>query len=249
MTEITIWPVPGLPEVRPGHDLGALIVAAVSADRPLRAGDIVVVTHKVVAKAEGRLVNLRTITPSVQASEFAARWDKDPRQVEVVLQQAVRVVRMERGVIITETAHGFVCANAGVDASNIPGQDIVCLLPENPDATARTLSAALTAAFGVHLPVIIADSFGRPWRLGITNVAIGVAGMTPLTDYRGQTDPYGYELAVSVMATADELAAAAELVMGKTDGHPVAVIRGYPYLAGAGSGRDLVMDASRDLFR
>jgi coenzyme F420-0:L-glutamate ligase/coenzyme F420-1:gamma-L-glutamate ligase len=245
---LTIWALDGLPEVRPGDDLAALILRA-AAESPLRPGDLLVVTHKVVSKAEDKLVDLSTVEPSPRAAEFAAAWGKDARQVEVVLREARRIVRMERGVIIAETRHGFVCANAGVDASNVPGDDTVCLLPDDPDGSAARLHAALAARLGFAPPVVISDSFGRPWRIGITNIAIGVAGLLPLTDYRGQADPHGYIMAASVLATADELAAAAELVMGKIDGRPVAVIRGYPYTPGEGSGRQLVMDASRDLFR
>lgn len=244
---LTIWAPAGLPEVRPGDDLAALILDA--AGPSLQPGDLLVVTHKIISKAEGQLVDLTTITPSARAAEFAAAWGKDPRQIEVVLREAVRIVRMERGVIIAETRHGFVCANAGVDASNVPGAATVCLLPADPDASAARLYARLSERLGFPLPVIISDSFGRPWRNGITNVAIGVAGLLPLTDYRGQPDAHGYIMSASILATADELAAAAELVMGKVAGRPVAVIRGYPYTPGEGSGRQLIMDPSRDLFR
>jgi coenzyme F420-0:L-glutamate ligase/coenzyme F420-1:gamma-L-glutamate ligase len=252
---VTIWALDGLPEVRPDDDLAAQILAALAAgsaswpDRTPRPGDVLVVTHKVVSKAEGQLVDLATVEPSARAVEFAAAWGKDPRQIEVVLREAARIVRMERGVIIAETRHGFVCANAGVDASNVPGEHSVCLLPRDPDASAARLHAEISAGVGFPVPVIISDSFGRPWRNGIVNIAIGVAGLLPLADYRGQTDPHGYLLSASVLAVADELAAAAELVMGKIDGRPVAVIRGYPYAPGPGQGRDLVMDSSRDLFR
>jgi coenzyme F420-0:L-glutamate ligase / coenzyme F420-1:gamma-L-glutamate ligase len=246
---VTIWPLDGLPEVRPGDDVAALIAAAATGAAAPLAGDVLIVTHKIVSKAEGRLVDLRTIEPSETARDFAARWGKDARQVEVVLRESARVVRMERGIIIAETRHGLVCANAGVDASNVPGEDMVCLLPADPDASARHLHAALSRRLGFALPVIISDSFGRPWRNGITNIAIGVAGMEPLADYRGQRDPYGYLMVASVLAVADELAAAGELVMGKIDARPVAIVRGYEYQPGDGSGRHLIMEASRDLFR
>ena len=246
---LRVLPVPGIPEVRPGDDLPDVI--SVCADGLLRPGDIVVVTHKIVSKAEGRLVDLNTIQPSVLAKDFASRYDKDPRQVEVVLRESKRVVRMERGVIISETRHGFICANAGVDASNVPGEDVVCLLPLDPDAAAARIRDRLAASLGSDLlAVVVSDSFGRPWRYGITNVAIGVAGMDPLADYRGETDPYGYPLTTSVLAVADELAAAAELVMGKTSGVPVAAVRDYPYSTQpTGSGKDLLMPPKRDLFR
>ena len=247
MRGLEVLAVEGIPEVRPGDDLAALIARAAGHD--LRAGDVVVVTHKIVSKAEGRLVDLRTVEPSAFAKGFAARYGKDPRQIEVVLRESRRTVRMDRGIIISETHHGFVCANAGVDASNVPGEEVVCLLPVDPDASAARLREALAARAGVELAVIVSDSFGRAWREGIANVAIGVAGMQPLADYRGQTDPHGFPLAASVLAIADELAAAAELVMGKTTGIPVAVVRGYSYEQAAGTGRALIMPPERDLFR
>jgi coenzyme F420-0:L-glutamate ligase/coenzyme F420-1:gamma-L-glutamate ligase len=215
----------------------------------LKTDDIVVVTHKVVSKAEGRLVDLATVEPSALAKGFAARYAKDPRQIEVVLRESKRIVRMDRGIIISETHHGFVCANAGVDASNVPGDDTVCLLPLDPDASARRLRDALTSLAGGDLAVVVSDSFGRAWRHGITNVAIGVAGMEPLADYRGEIDPYGYPLTASILAVADEIAAAAELVMGKTKGIPVAVIRNFAYEKGSATGQDLLMEPERDLFR
>lgn len=238
----------GIPEVHPGDDLAALIRAA-AAPVPLAPGDILVVTQKVVSKAEGRLVDLATITPSPLAQEFAARWDKDARQVEVVLCESRRIVRMDRGILICETRHGFICANAGVDASNVPGADVVCLLPEDPDASAQRLSDAVGTASGFAVPVIISDSFGRPWRNGITNIAIGVAGMSPFADYRGQNDTEGRELHVTMLAIADELAAAAELVHGKLNHCPVAIVRGAAWEAAAGRAAELVMDPTRDLFR
>jgi coenzyme F420-0:L-glutamate ligase / coenzyme F420-1:gamma-L-glutamate ligase len=245
---LEILSVGGIPEVRPGDDPAALIARA-AGDDLLKTGDVVVVTHKVVSKAEGRLVDLATIEPSALAKGFAARYDKDPRQIEVVLRESKRIVRMDRGIIISETHHGFVCANAGVDASNVPGDEMVCLLPLDPDASARRLRDALTSLAGGDLAVVVSDSFGRTWRHGITNVAIGVAGMQPLADYRGERDPYGYPLTASVLAVADELAAAAELVMGKTKAIPVAVVRNYPYERGSGTGRELLMEPERDLFR
>ncbi len=247
MTGLEVMPVEGIPEVHPGDDLSKIIALAAGED--LRAGDILVVTHKIVSKAEGRLVDLRTVEPSALAKGFATRYEKDPRQIEVVLRESRRIVRMDHGLIISETHHGFVCANAGVDASNVPGEETVCLLPVDPDASAATLRNALAPRAGSDLAVIISDSFGRAWREGITNVAIGVAGMEPLADYRGQTDPHGFPLAASILAVADELAAAAELVMGKTTGIPVAIIRNYAYKSGPGTARDLLMAPERDLFR
>ena len=247
MAGIEIIPVADLPEVLPGDDLPEAIARA--AGESLYPGDVVVVTHKVVSKAEGRLVNLREVVPSALAKGYATRYGKDPRQTEVVLRESRRIVRMDRGVIISETHHGFVCANAGVDASNVPGEDVVCLLPVDPDASAARLRDALSARAGGDLAVIISDSFGRTWRTGITNVAIGVSGMNPLADYRGDHDPHGYPLSASILAVADELAAAAELVMGKTAGVPVALVRNYPYQPGPETGQGLLMDPDRDMFR
>jgi coenzyme F420-0:L-glutamate ligase / coenzyme F420-1:gamma-L-glutamate ligase len=245
---LEILPVGDIPEVRPGDDPSALIARA-AGDDLLKTDDIVVVTHKVVSKAEGRLVDLANVEPSSLAKGFAARHAKDPRQIEVVLRESKRIVRMDRGIIISETHHGFVCANAGVDASNVPGDETVCLLPLDPDASARRLRDALTSLVRGDLAVVVSDSFGRAWRHGITNVAIGVAGMEPLADYRGEIDPHGYPLTASVLAVADEIAAAAELVMGKTKGIPVAVVRNYPYERGSGTGQDLLIEPERDLFR
>ena len=247
MTGLEVMPVEGIPEVRPGDDLPEIIARAAGED--LRAGDILVVTHKIVSKAEGRLVDLRTVEPSVLAKGFATHYDKDPRQIEVVLRESRRIVRMDHGLIISETHHGFVCANAGVDASNVPGEETVCLLPVDPDASAANLRSALASRAGSDLAVIVSDSFGRAWREGITNVAIGVAGMESLADYRGQSDPHGFPLVASILAVADELAAAAELVMGKTTDTPVAIIRNYAYKGGPGTARDLLMAPERDLFR
>ncbi len=245
---LRVLPLDGIPEVRPGDDLADLIAQA-AGDDMLRAGDVVVVTHKIVSKAEGRLVDLNTVEPSPLAKSFAEQYDKDPRQIEVVLRESRRIVRMDRGIIISETHHGFVCANAGVDVSNVPGSDTVCILPVDPDASARRLRDTLASGVGADLAVIVSDSFGRPWRQGITNVAIGVAGMEPLADYRGEKDAHGYPLTTTVLAIADELASAAELVMGKTKNMPAAVVRNYPYKRGPGTARDLLMEPERDLFR
>ena len=247
MKGIELIPVEGFPEVRPGDDLSGMVAGAVG--DVLRSGDVLVVTHKIMSKAEGRLVDLGSVEPSALAKEYASRWGKDPRQIEVVLRESRRVVRMDRGVVIAETRHGFVCANAGVDASNVPGEDTVCLLPVDPDRSAARLREALKDRLGVEVPVVVSDSFGRAWRFGITDVAIGVSGMDPLADYRGQNDPHGYPMEASVLAVADELAAAAELVMGKTDGVPLAIVRGYDYPGGEGTGQDLLMPPERDMFR
>ena len=247
---IRLLPVPGLPEVRPGDDLAGMILKALNVSGVgLEDGDVVVIAQKVVSKAEGHLVPLSSVEPSVLATQFAAQFDKDPRQVEVVLREARRIVRMERGVLIVETKHGFVCANAGVDASNVDGEGVVCLLPPDPDASAEVIRAALVAATGHKLAVVISDTFGRPWREGQTNIAIGVAGMDPLNSYIGQTDPSGYELRVTALCVADELAGAAELVMGKIDRVPVAVVRGYAFPEGLGGARAIARPPERDLFR
>ena len=250
---VTIHGLEGIPEVEPGADLPALISEA--ADRTgvgLQDHDVLVVTHKIVSKAEGRLIDLRAIEPSPLAVHFAEGAGKDARQVELVLRETRRVVRMAHGVLIAETEHGLICANAGVDASNVPGDGMVCLLPVDPDASAQVLRGAFERLRGVDLAVVITDSFGRPWRNGITNVAIGVAGMDPFADYRGGHDSHGYLLVATRMAVADELASAAELVMGKLDRRPVAVIRGYEYRPPGPDGqsaRDILMDPERDLFR
>lgn len=248
--EIRIMALGRFPEVAPGMDLPALIHAA-AADAAVQflPGDILVVTQKIVSKAEGALVDLRTITPSDLAVRWAAAWGKDPRQIEVVLRESKRVVRMANGVLICETQHGFVCANAGVDASNVAGTDTVALLPRDPDGSAARLRRTLSATLGFDLPVIISDSFGRAWRHGIINVAVGLAGLPGVVDYRGQYDTNGYLLSATIIAIGDELASAAELVMGKLDGRPAALIRGYRFPPAEGTARDLLMDPARDLFR
>ena len=255
IAQITIMPVAGLPEVSPGDPIEAMIAERIQAETGgLQPGDIVVVTHKVISKAEGQLVDLSTVSPSPLASSFAKRHDKDPRQVEMVLRESRRIVRMDRGHIISETRHGLICANAGVDASNT-GEGIVSLLPRDPDASAcrirKRLIADLPPDDAESVGVIVTDSFGRPWRNGIVNVAIGVSGISPFADYRGQFDDAGHELRSTVLAVADELASAAELVMHKTQAIPVAVVRGYAWqMEGApGKGNDLIMPAERDLFR
>jgi len=248
-TGIQLLALHGAPEIQPGDDLTRLIIESVAASGVvLESGDVLVVTQKVVSKAEGRLVDLATVEPSDLAQRFADRWKKDPRHVEVVLRESVRLVRMDRGIIISETRHGFVCANAGVDASNVAG-DVACLLPLDPDGSAASLRAALMRRLGIDLAVIISDSFGRPWRNGITNVAIGVAGLAPLTDYRGQPDDFGRVMQVSVLAVADELASAAELISGKINRCPFVVVRGYPYERRDGRAAELVMDSNTDMFR
>lgn len=248
--EVRIIGIEGLPEVRPGDDLPALILdAARRQGFAFETGDVLVVTQKVVSKAEGRIIDLASVEPGPFAQEIARRWEKDARVVEVVLRESARIVRMDRGVLICETKHGFVCANAGVDASNVERLGTVALLPEDPDASAEAIRRRVEAATGASVAVVVTDTFGRPWREGHVNFAIGVAGMEPVVDYAGQTDPAGYELRVTQMAVADELAAAAELVQGKLARVPVAVVRGYRWQPGDGSARRLIRDAERDLFR
>ena len=243
----------GIPEVVPGDDLGRLIGDAIerTADLlPLRPDDVVVVTQKIVSKSEGAVVDLTTVKPRPEAAAFAERWDRDPRQIEVVLREARRVVRMEHGVLITETPQGFICANGGVDASNVGSESgsVVTLLPTDPDASARGIREALRRRFGTDVPVIVSDSFGRPWRWGITDVAIGVSGLIPIEDLRGTPDADGRVMKSTIRASADEIASAAELALGKVGGRPVAIVRGANPLLGDGSIRDALMPREFDLF-
>ena len=251
---VEIIALAGLPEVAEGDDLAAMIGDAIEATvdvLPLEIGDVLVVTQKIVSKAEGATLDLRTITPSPEAVEWAETWARDPRQIQVVLDQAVRVVRKAYGTLIVETHHGFVCANAGVDASNVgPGSgDVVTLLPRDPDASATRIREALRARFGADLAVIVSDSFGRPWRWGITDVAIGVSGLLPLEDLRGIPDADGRVMQSTVRAVADEIASAAELALGKIAGRPVALVRGARPPLGEGAVTDSLIPSANDLFR
>ncbi len=253
-SRIEILALEGIREVVPGDDLPQIIVASLHATPdaiPAREDDVLVVTQKVVSKAEGAIADLTTIQPRPEAVAFAERWDRDARQVELVLRHARRVVRMENGIVITETQHGFVCANGGIDASNVGAEtgSIVTLLPEDPDASAGRIRAAVREATGIDVPVVISDSFGRPWRFGIVDVAIGVSGILPLEDLRGTPDRDGRVMKSTVRAVADELASAAELTLGKRSGRPVALIRGAAFTRGEASIADVVMPASFDLFR
>lgn len=248
--ELRITGVTNLPEVKVGDDLGAMIVEACQAQgTPLEASDVVVVTQKVVSKAEGRVVVLSEVTPSAFSKQVADRYDKDPRLVEIVLRESARIVRMDHGVIITETKHGLICANSGVDQSNVEVYGTVALLPVDPDASASSIKAAVAAITGFDVAVIVSDTFGRPWREGCTNVAIGVAGMNPIVDYRGVNDPVGHELRATVIAVGDEIASATELVMGKLDRVPVALVKGYAYDSSDKSAQVLVRAPETDLFR
>jgi coenzyme F420-0:L-glutamate ligase/coenzyme F420-1:gamma-L-glutamate ligase len=240
--ELRVIPVEGIPEVVEGDDLAALIAERVS----LEDRDVVVISQKVVSKAEGRVVRLDGVEPSERAHELAA--GEDARRLEVILSEAAEIVRTRPPLVIAETRHGFVCASAGVDASNAPEDGTLVLLPVDPDASAARIRSGLTEHTGRQLGVVISDSFGRPFRNGIVDVALGCAGIAPLLDLRGVTDPVGHVLQTTIVAVADEIASAAELVMGKLAGIPVAVVRGLD-VAGDGRARDLVMDRERDLFR
>src|SRR5438067_79338 len=253
-SELRITPITGIGEISPGTDLGNVIYAALQAQKlELQQSDILVVTQKIVSKAEGRIVNLTEVQPSAFAQIAAAQGKKDAQHMEVVLRESRRIVRMDHGVLIAETKHGFICANAGVDESNVNGERELTLLPADPDRSARELRSRLQqlagTGTGFAIAIIVSDTWGRPWRNGQVNMAIGVAGMEPIVDYRGQHDPYGYELHASVLAVADELASAAELVMGKIDHIPVALIRGYTYIPGESSAKTLLRDPRTDMFR
>jgi coenzyme F420-0:L-glutamate ligase / coenzyme F420-1:gamma-L-glutamate ligase len=239
---MNVSPVTGLPEIEPGADLARLIADATT----LEEGDVVVVAQKVVSKAEGRIVRLADVEPSERARALAAGGD--PRRIEVILRESARLVRLRPPLVIAQTMHGFVCASAGVDASNAPEPDTLVLLPVDPDASATALRDRLRELTGRDVAVIVSDSFGRAWRQGTTDVAVGCAGLTPLVDLGGRRDRVGYELHATVIAVADEIAGAAQLVMGKLDGVPVAVVRGLE-VAGEGTAADLVMPPERDLFR
>jgi coenzyme F420-0:L-glutamate ligase/coenzyme F420-1:gamma-L-glutamate ligase len=252
-SSIRILALDGIPEIREGDDLGVFIGNAIQRTHgalPLTGEDVLVVTQKIVSKAEGAVVDLTTVDPRPEAIEFAERYDRDPRQVEVVLREARRVVRMTNGVLITETAHGFVCANGGIDASNVgpASGSMVTLLPVDPDRSAAAIRAAVRARFGVDVPVVLSDSFGRPWRWGIVDVAIGVSGLLPLEDLRGTPDADGRIMRSTVRAVADELASAAELALGKTDGRPVALVRGATFTRGEATIRDVIIPRENDLF-
>jgi coenzyme F420-0:L-glutamate ligase/coenzyme F420-1:gamma-L-glutamate ligase len=249
--KLEVIAIEGLPEVEPGSDVAELVAeGAERAGTPLRRGDVVVITQKIISKAEGRLVPLREIVASSFAVEWAEAHRCDPRLVELVLRESRRIVRMERGVIIAETRHGFVCANAGVDLSNVAGGEIAALLPEEPDLSARRIRDALAARTGAPVAVVISDSFGRPWREGLVNVAIGVAGLEPLSSYVDAKDPGGFELKATIVAVADEIAAASGLVSRKLNRIPAVIVRGASYEVGDnGCARSLIRPADRDLFR
>jgi coenzyme F420-0:L-glutamate ligase/coenzyme F420-1:gamma-L-glutamate ligase len=246
---LRLLPIPGIPEIRQGDNLAKRVAgAARRAAIRFEDGDILVIAQKIVSKAEGALVRLAGVKPSQQALTIAARLKKDPRAVQVVLNESRRIVRSDR-VLITETHHGFVCANAGVDHSNVPGSDVVTLLPRNPDRSAKELAATFRKLVRKRVGVIISDSFGRPWRVGLTNVAIGAAGVPVLLDLRGTRDRHGKLLAATIVAVADELAAAAGLLMEKSKGTPVVLIRNYRYKPRFEPAARIIRPAAEDLFR
>jgi coenzyme F420-0:L-glutamate ligase / coenzyme F420-1:gamma-L-glutamate ligase len=244
--DVRVIPLRGVPELEEGDDLGALLVEAGARSGGFESDDVLVVAQKVVSKAEGRVVELAGIEPSDRARELAA--ETDPRRLEVILGEAREIVRSRPPLVIAETRHGFVCASAGVDASNAKGPDTLVLLPVDPDASADRIRSAIRERTGLEVGVIVSDSFGRAWRRGTTDVALGVAGIRALVDLTGQRDSVGHELHATEIAVADEIAGAAQLVMGKTDGIPAAIVRGLE-LRGTGRGSDLVMPRERDLFR
>ena len=251
---VEVVAIDGLGEIVPGDELPLLIAEALAATTdylPLHDDDVLVITQKIVSKAEGAIVDLTTIEPRPEVIEYAKQFDRDPRQVELVLREAKRVVRMENGLVITETHHGFVCANGGIDASNVGPRsgDVVTLLPRDPDASADRIREAVRDRLDHDVPVIVSDSFGRPWRFGIVDVAIGVSGLLPLDDLRGTPDADGRVMKSTVRAVADEIASAAELVLGKTAGRPLALVRGATFHRGDGRIKDLIMPAEMDLFR
>jgi coenzyme F420-0:L-glutamate ligase/coenzyme F420-1:gamma-L-glutamate ligase len=250
MPGLSIFGIPGLPEITAGTDLaGSIHAAAAAAGTPLESGDVLVITSKIVSKAEGRVVELSTVDVSPFARQYAEKWEKEPAVIELVLRESRRVVRQVGPVLITETRHGFVCANAGIDQSSSGGHGLAVLLPVDPDASAMRVRTALKAK-GVDVAVIVSDTFGRPWREAQTDIAIGIAGMQPVTSYIGQVDPHGHEFRVQALCTADEVASAAELVKGNLSRVPCAVVRGLPWEADeTATMQSIIRDSERDLFR
>lgn len=254
LNAISIIPITGIPEIKPSDDLIRLVTeAAFKQDISIANGDIIVFAQKIISKAEGRIVKLSEVSPSPFAVQIASELNKDPRFVEVILGETKRIVKMERrddrGMLIVETRHGIICANAGIDASNVSGGETVTLLPIDPDLSAKKLGEGLKEQLGVDVAVVITDTVGRPWREGLTEIAIGCWGMKPLRDYRGQRDKSGYELHATLIAVADEIAGAAGLVMGKNDSVPVVIVRGYPYEPGGVGAKEIIRKPEDDLFR
>jgi coenzyme F420-0:L-glutamate ligase/coenzyme F420-1:gamma-L-glutamate ligase len=249
-SDLRVIPVIISGEIVPGDSVADKLLASLRRRRfPFRSGDILVVKHKIVSKAEGRIVDLSTIEATQESIVWAKQYALDPRVIELALRESRAVIRRKNGVLITETHHGFLCANSGVDVSNVNGGTHALLLPEDPDRSAANLRRAIKKRTGLSIPVIITDSFGRPWREGLTEFAIGIAGMKPLRDDRGRHDPHGYKLKASVEAVADELACAAGLVCGKLNRAPACIVRGFRYEAGPGRALDLLRPAATDLFR
>ena len=248
--EIRLIPIPIAGEIVPGDSIADQLIKAMRGLRVrFEPGDILVVKHKIVSKSEGLLVDLTTIEPSAESVAWAMQYDLDARVIELAVRESRAVIRRRNGVLITETRHGFLCANSGIDVSNVDGGHHALLLPEDPDRSAANLRRALKKLTGISIPVIITDSFGRPWREGLTDFAIGVAGMTPLRDDRGRRDSHGYKLKASVEAVADELACAAGLVCGKLNRAPACIVRGFHYESGPGGVKDLLRSPENDLFR
>jgi coenzyme F420-0:L-glutamate ligase / coenzyme F420-1:gamma-L-glutamate ligase len=248
--EVRLIPIPSADEIQPGDSLAEKLLAALrKRRRRFQSGDILVVKHKIVSKSEGRLVDLSTIEPSAESVAWAKQYGLDARVIDLALRESRAVIRRKNGVLITETHHGFLCANSGVDVSNVNGGRHALLLPEDPDRSAANLRREIRKRTGLAIPVIITDSFGRPWREGLAEFAIGIAGMKPLRDDRGHGDPHGYNLKASVEAVADELACAAGLVCGKLTRTPACIVRGFRYESGAGRAQDLLRPAATDLFR
>ncbi|NQW21992.1 MAG: coenzyme F420-0:L-glutamate ligase [SAR202 cluster bacterium] len=249
--EVRVIGVEGMPELQKGDDLAGLMMDAAQAQgTPIEAGDVLVVTQKVVSKVEGKVVNINDVVASPLAITITEGHRRDPRHTELILRESKRIVRMDRGVIISETKHGFYCANAGIDASNIPGNDTVALLPDDSDASARGIRQAVKDRLRITVAVIVSDTFGRPWRNGAADVAIGIAGMDPIHSYVGQMDSRGHEMFTTEIAVADELAAAGELVGGKVAGIPVSIIRGYDYIAKEDASiQSILRGSDKDLFR
>ena len=250
MPDVTLIPIDGLPEIKPGDELATMLIGALgAAGRAFAPGDVLAIAQKVVSKCEGRIRKLADVVPGADAVRMAAESGKDARGLQVVLDETVRIVRWQRGVLIVETRHGFVCANAGVDHSNAGAPDTLILLPVDPDASATRIRERIEKATGVDVPVVITDTFGRAWREGHMNVAIGISGLPALRRYIGEFDPDGYEMRVTEIAIADEIAAAAELVMGKLDRRPAAIVRGLPMPEGSETARTYVRPHDKDMFR
>ena len=250
LASIQLIPIPVQEDIVPSDNIAETLLRFLRRQRlRLQWGDILVIKHKIVSKAEGQFVDLSSVEPSAESLEWGKQYDVDPRVIELALKESRSIIRRERGVLITETLHGFICANSGIDVSNVDGGRHAILLPKNPDHSAKNLMRALKKLSGVTIPVIITDSFGRPWREGLAEFAIGIAGIKPLRDDRGKRDPHGYKLKASVEAIADELACAAGLVCGKLNRAPACIVRGFAYDSGEGSARDLLRPAVNDLFR